>query len=68
MVCLEDLFKWVFNCVGDSDFVNEYRLIFEEKKDYLVSYFVIFMIEGMVEGFMYGGGGSVYFSEFDGLG
>lgn len=65
---LEDLLKRVLNRVGDSDPANEYRPTFEEKKDYLASHFATPTTEGTVEGSMYGGGGSVYSSEFDGPG
>lgn len=65
---LGDLLERVLNRVGDNDFPDEYRPTFEKKKDYLASHFATPKTEGTIEGSMYGGGESVYSSEFDGRG
>lgn len=65
---LEDLLERVLNRVGDSNFDDEYRPTVQNNKDYLASHFATPKTEGTIEGSMYGGGESVYSSEFDGRG
>nr|XP_019051135.1 hypothetical protein I302_01584 [Kwoniella bestiolae CBS 10118]OCF30065.1 hypothetical protein I302_01584 [Kwoniella bestiolae CBS 10118] len=64
MARLEDLLKRVLQRVGDSEFADELPLLDKEKKMYPSSYPATPKTEGTRDGSMYGGGDSVYGSEF----
>ncbi|WRT70644.1 uncharacterized protein IL334_007642 [Kwoniella shivajii] len=64
MARLEDLLRRVLDRVGDSEFDESLQPAFEETKKYPKSHLSTPKTQGTREGSMYGGGDSVYGSEF----